>query len=174
MGTGVKWIPHYVQSMTSGRELEDYGPNLERRMEVMSEGRVLVVDDEAEVRRSVRLILSKAGYDVIEAEDGEAAVNTLKSGDNPIAVDAIICDLDMPKMSGTEAIPNFLFQFPSCPIIVLSGSGMLESATRLFKPGVLFKQGVVKFLSKPIDQEQLLGAVKKAVNEGGRRDKFAE
>ena len=132
----------------------------------MSKGRVLVVDDEAEVRRSVRLILSKAGYDVIEAEDGEAGINALKSGDAPIAVDAIICDLDMPKMGGIEAIPNFLFQFPSCPIIVLSGSGKLESATRLFKPGVLFKEGVVKFLSKPIDQERLLSAVNKAVNKG--------
>jgi len=136
----------------------------------MNEGRVLVIDDEPEVRKSVHLILSKAGYDVIEAEDGEAGINAVKSGDNPIAVDAIICDLDMPKMSGIEAIPNFLFRFPSCPIIILSGSGMLESASRLFQPGVLFKQGVVKFLSKPIDQEQLLEAVKKAVKEGGQKD----
>ena len=139
----------------------------------MSKGRVLVIDDEADVRTSVRLILSKAGYDVIEAEDGEAAVNALKSGDNPIAVDAIICDLDMPKMGGIEAIPNFLFGFPACPIIVLSGSEKLESASRLFQPGVLFKQGVREFLSKPIDQERLLGAVEKVVNEGGRKDKSA-
>lgn len=139
----------------------------------MSKGRVLVVDDEAEVRRSVRLILSKAGYDVIEAEDGNAGVNALKSGDNPIAVDAIICDLDMPKMGGIEAIPNFLYQFPSCPIIILSGSDKLESAARLFQPGVLFKQGVVEFLSKPIDPERLLGAVEKAINEGGRKDTSA-
>jgi two-component system, chemotaxis family, chemotaxis protein CheY len=139
----------------------------------MSKGRVLVVDDEADVRKSVRLILTKAGYDVIEAEDGEAGVKAVKSGDNPVAVDAIICDLDMPKMGGIEAIPNFLFQFPSCPIIVLSGSIQLESATRLFQPGVLFKQGVREFLSKPIDQERLLGAVQKAVNEGGGRNKFA-
>ena len=132
----------------------------------MSKGRVLVVDDEADVRSSVRLILSKAGYDVIEAEDGEAGVNALKSGENPISVDAIICDLEMPKMGGIEAIPNFLFDFPSCPIIVLSGSVMLESTTRLFKPGVLFKQGVEEFLSKPIDQERLLSAVNKAVNKG--------
>ena len=132
----------------------------------MSKGRVLVVDDEADVRTSVRLILSKAGYDVIEAEDGEAGINALKSGENPIAVDAIICDLDMPKMGGIEAIPNFLYDFPSCPIIVLSGSPTLESTTRLFKPGVLFKQGVREFLSKPIDQERLLSAVNKAVNKG--------
>ena len=95
---------------------------------------------------------------------GKPAINALKSGDNPIAVDAIICDLEMPKMGGIEAIPNLLFQFPSCPIIILSGSITLESATRLFKPGVLFKQGVGAFLSKPIDQERLLSAVNKAVN----------
>jgi two-component system, chemotaxis family, chemotaxis protein CheY len=142
-------------------------------MDAMSKGRVLIVDDEAEVRKSVRLILSKAGYDVIEAEDGEAGVNALKSGDNTIAVDAIICDLDMPKMGGIEAIPNFLFGFPSCPIIILSGSEKLESAARLFQPGVMFKQGVREFLTKPIDQARLLGAVEKVVNEGGRKDKSA-
>lgn len=132
----------------------------------MSEGRVLVVDDEADVRKSVRLILSKAGYDVIEAEDGEAGVQAAKSGDNPLALNAIICDLNMPKMSGMEAIPYFRSQFPSCPVIVLSGAGTVERTT------TLFKQGVVEFLSKPIDKEKLLGAVKKAVSEGGWRDSF--
>ena len=107
------------------------------------------------------------------AEDGNAGVNALKSGDNPIAVDAIICDLDMPKMGGIEAIPNFLFRFPTCPIIILSGSEKLESASRLFQPGVLFKQGVREFLSKPIDQGRLVGAVEKVINEGGRKDTSA-
>jgi two-component system chemotaxis response regulator CheY len=150
-----------------------YGPNLEMRRDAMSKGRVLVVDDEADVRASVRLILSKAEYEVIEAEDGQAAVNALKPGGNPIAVDAIICDLDMPKMDGIEAIPNFLFGFPSCPIIILSGSEKLESAARLFQPGVMFKQGVKEFLSKPIDQGMLLKAVEKVVNESGRRDQIS-
>jgi two-component system chemotaxis response regulator CheY len=135
-------------------------------MDPMSKGRVLVVDDEAEVRTSVRLILTKAGYDVIEAEDGDAGVKALKSGDNPIAVDAIICDLVMPKMGGMQAIPNFLYDVPSCPIIILSGSDKLESARRLFEPGDLFKEGVREFLSKPIDQELLVSAVNKAVNKG--------
>ncbi|HSA88102.1 MAG TPA: response regulator [Nitrospira sp.] len=132
----------------------------------MSEGRVLVVDDEADVRKSVRLILSKAGYEVIEAEDGEVGVQTVKSGDNPFSLDAIICDLNMPKMSGMEAIPYFRSQFPSCPVIVLTGAGTVDRAT------TLFKQGVVEFLTKPIDQEKLLGTVKKAVKEGGWKDSF--
>lgn len=139
----------------------------------MSKGRVLVVDDELDVRAAVRLILSKAGYDVIEAEDGLAAVTALKPGNNPIQVDVIICDLDMPKMGGIEAIPNFLFGLPSCPIIILSGSEKLESAARLFQPGIMFKQGVKEFLSKPIDQVKLLRAVEKVINESGRRDQVA-
>ena len=133
----------------------------------MSEGRVLIVDDEEDVRKSVRLILSKAGYDVIEAEDGAVGVRTLKSGENPLTLDAIICDINMPKMGGMEAIPYFRSEFPSCPVIVLSGAGTVENTT------ILFKQGVVDFLAKPIDHNRLLGAVKKAVNEGGWRDKFA-
>jgi two-component system chemotaxis response regulator CheY len=133
----------------------------------MSEGRVLVVDDEADVRKSVKLILSKAGYDVIEAEDGEAGVKTARSGDNPLVLNAIICDLNMPKMSGMEAIPYFRSQFPSCPVIVLTGAGSVDRAT------TLFKQGVVEFLSKPIDRDKLLDAVKKAVAEGGWKDSFA-
>lgn len=133
----------------------------------MSEGRVLVVDDEADVRKSVKLILSKAGYDVIEAEDGEVGVQTAKAGDNPLALNAIICDLNMPKMSGMEAIPYFRSQFPSCPVIVLTGAGSVDRAT------TLFKQGVLEFLTKPIDQDKLLNAVKKAVAEGGWKDSFA-
>jgi DNA-binding NtrC family response regulator len=132
----------------------------------MSEGRVLVVDDEADVRKSVRLILSKAGYDVIEAEDGEVGVQTVKSGENPLTLDAIICDLNMPKMSGMEAIPYFRSQFPSCPVIVLTGAGTVDRAT------TLFKQGVVEFLTKPIDKEKLVAAVQKAVKEGGWKDSF--
>ena len=132
----------------------------------MSEGRVLVVDDEADVRKSVRLILSKAGYDVIEAEDGEVGVQTVKSGENPLTLDAIICDLNMPKMSGMEAIPYFRSQFPSCPVIVLTGAGTVDRAT------TLFKQGVMEFLTKPIDKEKLLAAVQKAVKEGGWKDSF--
>jgi two-component system chemotaxis response regulator CheY len=132
----------------------------------MSEGRVLVIDDEADVRKSVRLILSKAGYDVIEAEDGEVGVQTVKSGDNPFSLDAIICDLNMPKMSGMDAIPYFRSQFPSCPVIVLTGAGTVDRAN------TLFKQGVMEFLTKPIDKDKLLGAVKKAMTEGGWKDSF--
>lgn len=133
----------------------------------MSLGRILVVDDEADIRQSVRLILTKAGYDVIEAEDGEEGVKQAKSGDNPLMLNAIICDLQMPNLGGMEAIPFFRAQFPSCPVIVLSGTGTVENVS------ILFKQGVIEFLSKPVEPELLLAAVKKAETQSGYQDDFS-
>ena len=126
----------------------------------MSQGRVLVVDDESEVRKSVRLILSKAGYDVDEAEDPEAGVMLVKSGQSRVPLSAIITDLNMPKINEIIVIPYLRSQYPSCPIIVLSGSPKLEKATNMFKVAG------VEFLSKPINQEQLLDALKRAVTMG--------
>ena len=126
----------------------------------MSKGRVLVVDDEADVRRSVRLILTKAGYDVDEAEHPEAGATLVKTGASKLPLSAIITDLSMPTVNEIIVIPYLHSQFPSCPIIVLSGSKMLDRSTKLFK------DAGVQFLAKPINQEQLLGAVNKAVSKG--------
>jgi DNA-binding NtrC family response regulator len=127
----------------------------------MAKGRLLVVDDEADVRRSVRLILTKAGYDVDEAEHPEAGATMVKTGANKLPLSAIITDLSMPTVNEIIVIPYLQSQFPSCPIIVLSGSKMLDRSTKLFR------DAGVAFLTKPINQEQLLGAVNKAVSKGG-------
>lgn len=127
----------------------------------MAKGRLLVVDDEADVRRSVRLILTKAGYDVDEAEHPEAGATMVKTGANKLPLSAIITDLSMPTVNEIIVIPYLQSQFPSCPIIVLSGSKMLDRSTKLFR------DAGVAFLTKPINQEQLLGAVNKAISKGG-------
>ena len=132
----------------------------------MSEGRVLVVDDEVDVRKALRLILSKAGYDVVEAEDGEAGVRAIKRGDNPFALGAIVCDLKMPNMGGMEAIPYFRSQFPHAAVVVLSGEVTTERAK------VLHKQGVSSILSKPMDQATLLAAIKKNIRHRGVEGRF--
>ena len=125
----------------------------------MGLGRILVVDDEADLRKSIRLVLTKAGYDAVEAEDGEKAIEAIRSGDNPLLVDAVICDLVMPKVNGIEAIAFFRSQFPGVPILVLTGHPNIENASELYK------QGVVDYLVKPIVPEKLLAAVEKAVKQ---------
>jgi two-component system chemotaxis response regulator CheY len=132
----------------------------------MSLGRVLVVDDEADVRKSVRLTLQKAGYEVVEAEDGEKGIKAIKSGDNPIMVDAIICDIHMPKVGGNEAIAWFRSQFPSVPIVVMTGKPDVGNATKLMK------DGVADYLVKPVEPEQLKAVVNKVARARVWKDQF--
>ena len=125
----------------------------------MRRGRVLVVDDEADMRKSVRLTLTKAGYDVVEAEDGEKAIEAVRSGDNPLMLDTIIMDLVMPKVNGVEAIAYIRSQFRGVPILVLTGHPNIENMKELYK------QGIVDYLVKPIVPDKLVAAVEKAVKE---------
>jgi len=128
----------------------------------VSRGRILVVDDEVSVRESVRLVLDQAGYEVIEAEDGARAMETVQSGDNPSRLDAVILDLYMPKIHGQEVIFFLRSKFPTIPIIVLTGKPDVPDIIRSFD------EGVVDFLVKPVHPDNLLGAVAKAVQGRGR------
>ncbi|MDH5427817.1 MAG: response regulator [Nitrospirota bacterium] len=122
-------------------------------------GRVLIVDDEPDVRKVVKMTLNKAGYDVIEAEDGEKAIAAIKEGENPLLLDVIISDIRMPKVNGVEAINYFQQQWPTVPLIVLTGFPDMEMATGFLR------QGIVDYLVKPVEKEKLLAAVSKAIEQ---------
>lgn len=122
-------------------------------------GRILVVDDEPDVRKVVRLYLEKAGYDVTEAEDGQKAVQEIKSGENPLLLDVILTDIRMPKLNGLEAIQFFQKEFPHVSLIVLTGFPDLTMATSLMK------NGIIDYLVKPVEKEKLLTAVAKAMEQ---------
>jgi two-component system chemotaxis response regulator CheY len=122
-----------------------------------NQGRILVVDDESQVRKPISLSLEAAHYDVVEAENGEQAIELLRSGDNPLLVDTILCDIRMPKINGAEAIQYFRTQFPSVPVVVLTGYPDVDLAVSLLK------QGVVDYLVKPVGKDQLLEVIKKSV-----------
>ncbi len=124
-----------------------------------SNGRVLVVDDEPDVRKVIKRILTKAGYDVIEAEDGEKAIEAINEGENPVLLNVIISDIRMPKMNGIEAINYFQQQWPRGPIIVLTGFQDMQMAIGFLK------KGVVDYLVKPVEPEKLTSAVAKALGQ---------
>ena len=88
------------------------------------------MDDEAGVRQSVRASLSKAGYDVDEAEDPEAGTSLVKSGENLPALSAMVLDLNLPKINEIFVFPYFRSQFPSLPVIVSSGSKVLKRSAK--------------------------------------------
>ena len=123
-----------------------------------NEGRILIVDDEAQVRKPIGLTLQAAHYSVVEAENGEQAIQLLQYGDNPLLVDTILCDIRMPKINGTEAIQYFRTQFPSVPVVVLTGYPDVDLAVSLMK------QGIVDYLVKPVEKERLLDVIRKSVS----------
>lgn len=125
---------------------------------IMRQGRVLVVDDEISIRMPIRRSLLQAGLEVIEAGDGEEAVAVLREGDNALMIDAILCDIRMPKVDGTDLIPYLRTQYPSIPIIVLTGYPDIDLAIRLMKAGVR------DYLVKPASKQDLLKALKNAVD----------
>ena len=117
-------------------------------------GRVLVVDDEEPIRGLLRTHADAGRLRCGEAEDGGKAVDILNSGDNPLMVDAIICDIRMPRINGLEAITYFRDQYPSLPVIVLTGYHDEQLALSLLK------QGVVEHIEKPAERERIFASVR--------------
>lgn len=124
----------------------------------MALGRVLIIDDEENLRKAVHRTLTKAGYEVIEAEDGEKGIDAVRSGDNPLQLDVIICDVHMPKMGGKEAVTYFRSQFPCVPIIMLTGDPHYRDANEFLT------NGASAYLSKPFEPAELLQIVAKCVD----------
>ena len=121
--------------------------------------RILVIEDEVEIRSIVKNHLVNANYEVVEAEQGEEAIQKINKGDNPLNIDAAICDIRMPKINGIEAISYFQKEYPTLPLIVMTGFPDTQRAVSLLK------NGVKDYLVKPVEKDTLLAAVKKAVLE---------
>ena len=120
-------------------------------------GRILIVDDEDNVRKVLRLTLTKANYDVVEADHGGKGIEVIGSDDNMLMLDVILCDIRMPKINGLEAIAFFQQQYPSVPIIVVTGYPDQKMATDLLS------RGVFDYLVKPVDKDKLLQTVAAAM-----------
>ncbi len=120
-------------------------------------GCILVVDDDPAIRKLIRLILENDRYDVIEAENEQDAIDLLGNGDSPMGVDAIITDLNIPKIDGFEVIAYCKKECPKIPLIVLTGNSDVQLASSLIR------QGVTDYLVKPIDAKKLTASVTSAI-----------
>jgi len=118
--------------------------------------RVLVIDDEPQIRSLVKRFLSQAGYEVDQAGDGLDGVKQMK--ENP--ADLVITDILMPKQEGLETIRQIREIYPDCKIIAMSGGSQLTAMD--FLP-IAKKFGAAKIFHKPIDFQELVEAVKELV-----------
>ena len=115
--------------------------------------KVLVVDDEADVRKFLTAVLEKHGYETLTAENGAKALE-VAAQEKP---DLVILDLQMPHETGTGFYRKFSRgkEYEDTPVIVVSGLAGRELAVK--KPAAVF--------DKPIDPEEFIAAVRKALQE---------
>jgi len=116
-------------------------------------GRVLVVEDEAYVRASLREILVERGYEVVEAGFLDEAVARLAR----ISVDVVLTDFRLPGADGLELVRRVKAGSPEMPVVVLTGQGTIASAVECLK------SGASDYLLKPVDPEALEVALDRAV-----------
>jgi CheY-like chemotaxis protein len=114
--------------------------------------RILVVDDDRDVRKALVRILAREGHEVGEAEDGGAALVAYRAQ----RADLIITDMYMPTSDGVEVIAHLLDEFPDARLIVMSGGGQIEKEDVL---DLARRLGARRTLAKPIDRKDLLEAV---------------
>ena len=119
--------------------------------------RILVVDDDASIRRTLQLLLSKAGYEVMQARDGAEAVRMWRDRGG----DLVITDLHMPEKDGIETIIELLSHSPGIRIIAMSGGGQTK---RLDLLGNLTLLGTVLTIEKPFTLAEMMATVGRALN----------
>ena len=117
--------------------------------------RILVIDDEAEIRRSVRMILEYEGYDVIEASSGPEGV-ALAEKESP---DLIFLDVKMPGMDGLEVLQRVKASNDAIPVVIISGHGTVSTAVEATKAGAF------DFIEKPLASERVLVTIRNALDQ---------
>ena len=118
--------------------------------------KILVIEDEAAIRRVLNKILSEESdtYEVDEAEDGLQGVEKIKNED----YDLVLCDIKMPKMDGVEVLEAVKKIKPEVPMVMISGHGDLETAVNTMR------LGAYDYISKPPDLNRLLNTVRNALD----------
>ncbi|SRR5258706_11261594 len=122
--------------------------------------RILLIDDDEAVRTLLRMTLSRAGYEVIEADDGQRGLQLLAES----SVDLVITDLVMPQKEGLETILELRRKNPSAKIIAISGGGRMDPKVNL---AVAEKFGALRTLAKPFSQQEILDAIAEVLEQRG-------
>ena len=119
--------------------------------------RVLVIDDEKNIRRTLDLVLRGEGYEVVEAQSAEEALQILANPHSP--VDLAILDVKLPDISGLEALERLRKDEATreVPVIVISGHATVHDAV------AAIKLGAADFFEKPLSRERVVVSVKNVI-----------
>jgi len=115
---------------------------------------ILIIDDETNIRRTLKEILEYEKYEVEEAADGEKGLEMI----NQKEYDVILCDIKMPKLDGIEVLERTIKSGIDVPFIMISAHGTIETAVEATK------KGAFDFIEKPPDLNRLLLSIRNALD----------
>jgi len=115
--------------------------------------RILIIDDEAPIRRTLKEILGFEKYDVEEAENGKIGIEKIKND----SFDLVLCDIKMPEKDGMEVLTEAM-EFTDTPFVMISGHGTIDTAVEAIKLGAF------DFIAKPPDLNRLLITIRNAMD----------
>jgi two-component system, NtrC family, response regulator AtoC len=114
---------------------------------------VLIVDDEPNLRKILSAQLTRDGYDVLTAEDGEQGLQVLREHH----IDLVVTDLKMPKVDGMTLLKRALEEDPELPVVLITAHGTIDTAVEALKTGAF------DFVTKPFDKDEVRQIVAKAL-----------
>src|SRR5690242_2408828 len=123
----------------------------------MPNGSILVIDDEAEIREGLELLLSSEGYSVTSAETGESGLSRLEQE----PYDLLLLDVSLPDRNGLDLLRDIRQRDPHLPIVLITAYGSIDMARQAFK------SGAQDYITKPWSNDELLAQVALAIE--GRR-----
>ncbi len=116
--------------------------------------KLLIIDDEKSIRKTLREILEYEKYQVEEAADGAEGLALIQKN----KYDIILCDIKMPKMDGIELLEKVMQLSVDTPVVMISGHGNIETAVEAVK------KGAFDFIAKPLDLNRLLVTIRNAMD----------
>jgi DNA-binding NtrC family response regulator len=115
--------------------------------------KILIVDDEVNMRLVLQAMLKKEGYEVVSASDGLEAMEILQA----TSIDVVVTDLKMPRLDGMGLLGRMIREYPSTPVIIITAYGTVATAVDALKKGAL------DYISKPFEQDDLKNVIQKAI-----------
>jgi len=134
-------------------------------MRKIKSARIMVIDDEQNIRKSLKMILEYEGYELLEASSGEDA---LKMMEETFGIDLILLDIKMPGLSGLEVLAELKKKPYSPEVIMISGQGTIQAAVEATKLGAF------DFLEKPLHRERVLLSIRNALQQNSLAREFQD
>src|SRR5215510_3561242 len=126
----------------------------------MPKSRILVIDDEAAIRESLKMTLEYEGYEFLAASTGQEGLSLAERE----APDLVLLDVKMPGMDGLEVLDRLRAMNESLPVVVISGHGTISTAVEATK------KGAFDFIEKPFASERVLVSLRNALDQRRLRD----